>query len=368
MQLETNTASYHISFGSGLLQSIGQCITDLFDFLPTKVIVLSDDKVAPLYGQTVCTSVQTVVPDTKIFVVQHGEQSKSLTVYDQVVGYMLENNFDRKSLVIALGGGVVGDLAGFVAATYMRGIPFIQVPTTILAHDSSVGGKVAINHPLGKNTIGAFYQPKAVIYDVDTLKTLPKEQLDSGIAEVVKHGHIHSPELIDWLMENYYKIDQLNQATLADMLYRSCLVKANIVSQDEREQGIRAYLNFGHTIGHSIESALGYGNIPHGIAVAIGMVTAAIIGYQKGITPKHVLDQVISVNKFLGLPMRLPKEVTYDKILQYIQYDKKNVGGFLTFVLLKDIGAPEIFKGITKEEVLDALYYQLNIALDVTKG
>ncbi|OEF98795.1 3-dehydroquinate synthase [Desulfuribacillus alkaliarsenatis] len=357
INLHTSSSSYDIIFGEELLENI-HLIKAIKNIKPTKVLVLSDTVVGPLYANTMLQSLKQMDIDCQLYTVPSGENSKSLAVFQEVVGYMLEQGFDRKSLIIALGGGVVGDLGGFVAASFMRGIPFVQVPTTILAHDSSVGGKVAINHPLGKNTIGAFHQPLAVVYDMNTIKTLPKEQIASGVAEIVKHAHIHRPELNHWLIENYHKIEQLDNKSLATMLYKSCEVKAEIVSKDERETGVRAYLNFGHTIAHGIEGALGYGKIPHGIAVAIGMVSAALIGYQKGITPKHVLTHIIEINKALKLPIHLPESIDEQNVINYILHDKKNIGGQLTFVLLEELGKPAIIRGITTSEVLDALQQQ----------
>ena len=359
--MQTSSNTYTINIGDDLLANLMQ-LNIIQSLNPTKILIITDDTVQQLYANKVKDGLLAYYKEVYIYSVKNGELSKSLHDYEQIIGYMLNNNFDRKSIIITLGGGVVGDLGGFVAATYMRGIPFIQMPTTILAHDSSVGGKVAINHELGKNTIGAFYQPQAVIYDVSTIKTLPDVEIKSGIAEVVKHGHIHSPQLIAWLEKNYHKLQQLDNKTIAEMLYISCKVKAEIVAVDEKEKGIRAFLNFGHTIAHGIESSIGYGNIAHGLAVAIGMVTAAILGYQKGITPHSVMEHIISINKLLDLPIQIPVSLEHQKIIDYIMHDKKNIGGSLTFVLLQDVGSPIIVKDISISEVLLALEIQQTIA------
>lgn len=357
IKINTKMDQYDILFGEDLLSHIHE-INAIATIKPTKILIVTDDQVGPLYSQKLLEAIGQLHIENYTYTIKNGEPSKSLTTYEQVIGFMLEHGFDRKSLLLALGGGVVGDLCGFVAATFMRGIPYIQVPSTILAHDSSVGGKVAINHQLGKNTIGAFHQPQAVIYDVGTLQSLPKHEIASGIAEVVKHGHIHSPELNTWLKEHYHQIEQLDNATIANMLYQSCLVKAEIVQQDEKEEDVRAFLNFGHTVAHGIEGAMGYGKIPHGIAVAIGMVSAAILGYRKGMTTQSVLQHVIDVNRVLNLPIHLPESITNQEIIDYIMLDKKNIGGQLTFVLLKDVGKPEIVRGITIQEVNEMLNEQ----------
>jgi len=361
IKLETTSNTYNIIIGEDLLANIMQ-FNIIQTLNPTKILIITDDTVQKLFADKVKANLLDFYNNVYVYSVKSGELSKSLYDYEQIIGYMLNNNFDRKSLIITLGGGVVGDLGGFVAATYMRGIPFIQMPTTILAHDSSVGGKVAINHKLGKNTIGAFYQPQAVIYDVSTIKTLPDIEIKSGIAEVVKHGHIYASELISWLVQNCHMIQELDNKTIAEMLYISCKVKSEIVAIDEREKGIRAFLNFGHTIAHGIESSIGYGNITHGLAVAIGMVSAAILGYQKGITPQAVMEHIISINKLLNLPVHIPECLEYQKIIDYIMHDKKNIGGSLTFVLLKDIGSPVIVNNISKSEVLFALETQRAIS------
>lgn len=357
IHLQTSSQAYDILFGKSMMANAAE-LPIIEQLQPTKILVLSDSNVERLYTRSVVQGFTNKKFEVHTFTIPSGEPSKSLHQYEQVISFMLENSFDRKSLLIAVGGGVVGDLGGFVAATYMRGIPFIQMPTTILAHDSSVGGKVAINHPLGKNTIGAFYQPQAVLYDMETLRSLPDNEVKSGLAEVVKHGHIRSPELISWLDKHFRNIQQLDYRTLAGMLYRSCNVKAEIVAVDEREEGIRAFLNFGHTVAHGIESALGYGKIPHGLAVAIGMVSAGILGYQKGIMPLSAMEQIIEINHKFSLPCKLPNPLEPQDIIEYIYHDKKNIGGELTFVLLKDIGDPTIVKGISTEEVISALREQ----------
>lgn len=360
-QLEVNTKSnvYPIIIGENLLININD-LDIIKNIKPSKVLIISDEYVASLYLDVLKKEIAKKFA-VESFVVNAGEKSKSFSNFEQIISFMLENNFDRKSLIMTLGGGVVGDLGGFVAASFMRGIPFIQLPTTILAHDSSVGGKVAINHPLSKNSIGAFYQPQAVIYDISTFKTLNKQEILSGIAEILKHGFIKSPSLIEWIIKNHRNIADLETESVAQLIADSCQVKIDIVSEDEREQGIRAYLNFGHTVGHGIEAAMGYGQIPHGIAVAIGMVTAAIIGVNRGLTGESVLNKIVESNLAVSLPIHLPGSLDYQDIIKYIYKDKKNKDGEITFILLEDIGQARIVSGITAEEILLAFAHQASL-------
>jgi 3-dehydroquinate synthase len=268
---------------------------------------------------------------------------------------LLERRCDRKTTLIALGGGVVGDLAGFAAATYMRGIPFIQVPTTLLAQvDSSVGGKTGINHPLGKNMIGAFYQPRLVLADTAVLRSLPPRELSAGMAEVIKHGLIRDAAFFAWLEQNMEKLLAFEPQSLAHTVRRCCEIKAAIVAEDERETGVRALLNFGHTFGHAIESGLGYGKWLHGEAVAAGMVMAADLSCSMGLITRADLDRIIALLKRARLPIG-PPAISPGLLLELMGVDKKAEGGRLHFVLLEAIGAASVHADVPAAALQHAL-------------
>ncbi|MEF1173843.1 3-dehydroquinate synthase, partial [Vibrio sinaloensis] len=265
--------SYPISIGAGLFNNPAH-----LSFLAQKqkVVVISNVTVAPLYADKILSLLDQLGCESSLLELPDGEQYKSLETFNTVMSYLLEGNFARDVVVIALGGGVIGDLVGFSAACYQRGVDFIQIPTTLLSQvDSSVGGKTAVNHPLGKNMIGAFYQPKAVVIDTDCLKTLPEREFAAGIAEVIKYGIIYDQDFFVWLEENLDKLYVLDETALTYAIARCCEIKAEVVAQDEKESGIRALLNLGHTFGHAIEAELGYGNWLHGEAVSSGTVMAA---------------------------------------------------------------------------------------------
>jgi 3-dehydroquinate synthase len=261
---------------------------------------------------------------------------------------LLENKCDRKTTLVALGGGVIGDMTGFAAATYMRGVPFVQIPTTLLAQvDSSVGGKTAINHPLGKNMIGAFYQPQSVLADTATLSTLPQRELSAGLAEVIKHGAIIDTEFFSWLEAHMDQLMARDDTALAHVIQRSCEIKADVVRQDERESGLRAILNFGHTFGHAIEAGMGYGEWLHGEAVGCGMVMAADLSHRLGYLSAQDKSRITALVKAAGLPVVAP-DLGADRWLELMEVDKKNEGGEIKFILLKPLGQA-IITGVPNE-------------------
>lgn len=342
LTIETTTKSYPVFIGEALRLQVGQIIEAELKISPSAIMIISDETVAKLYLEDVKSSLANTANHVFEFVIPSGEQSKSFELYYEIQSACLENGLDRKSLIIALGGGVVGDLAGFVAATFMRGIPFIQVPTTLLAHDSSVGGKVAINHPLGKNMIGAFHQPEAVIYDIDSLKSLPQKEWASGFAEVMKHAYIWDKELYDWLRKTIQSFSQIEGQTAVELLKRSISVKAAVVSEDERETGIRAYLNFGHTLGHAIETGLGYGKITHGEAVVIGMLFATVLSeriYEKSLD----VETMRAWFEKLHYQVEIPQQLDVASLVQTMKKDKKAERGTIRMVLLKEIGEVELY-------------------------
>jgi 3-dehydroquinate synthase len=271
-------------------------------------------------------------------VLPDGEEEKNIDNLMKVFDALLENKCDRKTTLLALGGGVIGDLTGFAAATYMRGVPFVQIPTTLLAQvDSSVGGKTAINHPLGKNMIGAFYQPQSVIADTSTLMSLPTRELSAGLAEVIKHGAIIDAEFFQWQEKNIAKLMARDDQALAYAIQRSCEIKSEVVRQDERETGLRAILNFGHTFGHAIEAGLGYGEWLHGEAVGCGMLMAADLSVRMGYMDAADRDRLVALVKAAGLPTVAP-DLGKDRWLDLMEVDKKNEGGTIKFILLKPLG------------------------------
>lgn len=331
LKIHTQTGSYPIYVGSGLIAQLDELIPDKY----SDCFIISDSHVAPLYLERVRKALGERRIDACI--VPAGEQSKTLETYDKVITAMLEKKYDRTACVIALGGGVVGDLAGFVAATYMRGVAFVQVPTTLLAHDSSVGGKTGIDHPLGKNLIGAFYPPAAVVYDSDTLKTLPEREMRSGFAELIKHSLIDSAPFYKALKTEIPDRAALTADSVGHFLLRGIQVKAGIVERDEHERGQRMLLNFGHTLGHAIEKELGYGKMTHGEAVAVGMCFAIRMSeafFNRSLPEKEIRQWFVK----LGLPVRVPDELSVQRLIEQMRYDKKNRNGRFHFVLMQEIG------------------------------
>lgn len=315
------------------------------------VVVVTNRVVAPLYLEAVKRASGAGVE----IVVEDGEEAKGWRGVEQVVDGLLRARLGRDGLVIALGGGVVGDLAGFAAAIYQRGVPFVQVPTTLLAQvDSSVGGKTAINHPLGKNMIGAFHQPAAVIADVTTLDTLPDRELRAGLAEVIKHGFALDAPFVDWLEANVEKILGKDRESVAYAVRRSCELKARVVARDEKESGERALLNFGHTFGHAIEAATGYGVWLHGEAVAAGMVMAAELSALMGHLRKTEVGRVRDLLQRAGLPVTGPA-LAPERLMELMTLDKKAAKGRTRFVVLEAIGRARLRGDIDEKAVRDAI-------------
>lgn len=325
-----------------------------------KIMVVCDENTYRLYYEAVKTVLEDQGYAVYPAVIPPGEASKSFEQAQALYTRALEAGLTRSSTIVALGGGVVGDLAGFIAATYMRGIGFIQIPTTLLAQvDSSVGGKVAINHPLAKNIIGAFYQPRMVFINPHTLKTLPQREFATGMAELIKHAFIADNQFLPWLEQNMEALLSRNVQTLTHALYCSCSIKARIVEQDEKESGLRMVLNFGHTIGHAIESATGYSTYTHGEAVAMGMVYEAKIAVHRGLIGRDYVERLSSLLEKAGLPTRLEaatwKAADWNLLLERMAYDKKNTDSRIVFVLPTGYGKVEVFKDITTEDIRQAL-------------
>lgn len=346
LTVDLGERSYPIYIGEDILQQIGELFGKHGIGKGSPLLIVTDSHVAEHHLGDVAGRLQEAGYTVVTYTVSAGEKSKSLSVLEDVVATALQAGLDRKSTVVALGGGVVGDLAGFVAASYMRGIRFVQIPTTILAHDSSVGGKVAVNHPLAKNIIGAFHQPELVLYDTATLKTLPDREVRAGLSEMIKHGLIWDAQFTQWLEENADKLVSLDQAALQHGLYEGCKVKTIVVSQDEKENDLRAILNLGHTIGHALEAVAGYGELLHGEAISIGMVGAAKLAARLG-HPEHIYTVTKRILQAFGLPVRLPAHLDTDAIMSAMMHDKKFSEGKMVFIVPIEIGKVEINKNVS---------------------
>ncbi|MEJ6006395.1 3-dehydroquinate synthase [Paucibacter sp. AS339] len=333
--LDDGQRAYDILIGSGLLDS-----STSWQGLPkaAAALIVSNETVAPLYQQRLREQLLAHYPRVDVVQLPDGEQYKDWASLNRIFDHLLASASDRKTVLFALGGGVIGDMTGFAASIYMRGVPFVQVPTTLLAQvDSSVGGKTAINHPLGKNMLGAFYQPARVIADLDTLDTLPQRELSAGLAEVIKYGPIADAAFLDWIEVNLDALLARDKAALAYAVRRCCEIKAWVVGQDEREQGLRAILNFGHTFGHAIETGLGYGEWLHGEAVGCGMVMASDLSVRLGLMPPEFLTRMRRLIERAGLPVVGPN-LGAERYLELMRVDKKSEGGAIRFVLIEGLG------------------------------
>ena len=336
VNVDLGDRSYPIYIGTDILSDR----TLLLPYIKgAQVCIISNETVSPLYLQQVIGGLSDSGLEIISLILPDGEEFKTLDTVTMIYDHLLEANFSRSSTLIALGGGVVGDMVGFAAATYQRGIDFIQIPTTLLSQvDSSVGGKTGVNRPLGKNMVGAFYQPRCVIADSSTLNTLPDRELRAGLAEVIKYGLINNKNFLEWLDGNIEKILARDADALAYVIKTSCEEKATIVAQDEKEAGIRAILNFGHTFGHAIETATGYGKWLHGEAVAAGMVMAADLSCLEGLLSTNDAGYVKQLILRCGLPVEPPQDLNTDTFLSLMGRDKKAEAGVIRFILLEQLG------------------------------
>lgn len=325
-----------------------------------KVCVVSDTHVSNYYMQQIVKLIEGRVKSISSFVFPAGEGSKTLDTVYQLYEHLIQGGYDRKDFLIALGGGVVGDLTGYAAATYLRGISFIQVPTTLLSMvDSSIGGKTGVDFKAYKNMVGAFHQPKAVYINLNTLKTLDTQQFYSGLGEVIKHGLIMDKSYYDWLKENHNLIINKNATTLEELVIRSCHIKREVVEKDPTEQGERAFLNFGHTIGHAIEKLMDF-TLHHGQCVAIGMVASSYLSYKKGYLSKEELDDIKKTITSFGLPISLKNsKLSAKEILDTTRSDKKVEMGTLKFILLSEVGTAYIDTTLSEEDLLAGIQYVL---------
>ena len=351
LQVELGDRSYPIYIGAGLLNQ-----AELYTqhIKARQVMVVTNTTIAPLYLDKVLKNLQEFAVETVIL--PDGEQFKTLETVTHIFDKLLAGKFSRNATLIALGGGVIGDMGGFAAACYQRGIAFLQIPTTLLAQvDSSVGGKTGVNHPLGKNMIGAFYQPQCVIADADVLDTLDDRQLSAGLAEVIKYGLIRDLEFFEWLETNISALLARDKQALSYAIERSCINKAQIVSEDETETGIRATLNLGHTFGHAIETGAGYGTYLHGEAVAIGTCQAADLSRRKGWLTDADVDRIIALFKKCYLPTQPPEQLDSDRFLELMAVDKKNVNGQIRLILLSKIGVATLPIDVDKDLLIQTL-------------
>lgn len=342
LHVDLGDRSYPIYIGQGLLAQAELLRPHIKG---RQVCVVTNDTIAPLYLSQLTQALAGYQLDSCIL--PDGEAHKTLEVLNQIFDSLLSARHNRTTTLIALGGGVVGDMTGFAAACYQRGVEFIQIPTTLLSMvDSSVGGKTGVNHPLGKNMIGAFYQPQAVVADMDLLRTLPERELSAGIAEIIKYGLIGDYPFFEWLEQNMDALMARDIAALAYAVKRSCENKAAVVAQDEREGGLRAILNFGHTFGHAIETAQGYGNWLHGEAVGAGMAMAADLSWRRGAISEQDVARILRLLERAKLPTRAPADMTSEQFMHLMGVDKKVLDGRLRLVLLAAMG-----KAITTSDI-----------------
>jgi len=354
VRVELSERSYDIMIGDGLLSQAADWLRPLK--LGKHGVIITDTNVAPLYGESLRESLKAAGFLVDMLDVSAGEESKSLRQANRLFEKLPPLGMDRQSFVIALGGGVVGDLAGFVAASYMRGIALVQMPTTLLAQmDSSVGGKVGVNLPQGKNLVGAFYQPRLVLADTGTLTTLPERELRAGFAEVIKHGAIRDAEFFAWLEREYQHVLKLNPVAVTHAVRRCCEIKAEVVSADERESGLRAILNFGHTIGHAMEALSEYVGLLHGEAISMGMRFAANLSVKRAGLAQAEADRLEALLVASGLPTRLGAKFEIDQLIAAMRLDKKARNGKLRFVLLKRLGETIITNAVADADIEEAV-------------
>ncbi|MEX1231885.1 MAG: 3-dehydroquinate synthase [Planctomycetaceae bacterium] len=354
--------SYDIVIATGELSGVGEAVQDWMTQRKKEgstTLVVTDEHVNVPHAQVVTESLRKAGWRTSALILAAGEQEKNLASVQQIYDELIRLQADRQTVVIAVGGGVIGDMTGFAAATYARGVPFVQIPTTLLAHvDSSVGGKVGVNHPSAKNMIGAFYQPLGVFIDTSTLETLPDREYRSGLAEVVKYGVILDDAFFDDLERHILELNRRDPAYLRSVIARCCRLKANVVEQDEFETtGLRACLNYGHTFGHAFEALSNYGELLHGEGISIGMIYASRLAERLGLIDEEITDRQIDLLQAIGLPTELPENLYWsaDEVIERMRLDKKSVAGHLRFVLPTQIGEVRTFSDVDESIVREVL-------------
>lgn len=354
VHVDLGERSYDIHIGQGLIDRVGEIVSGVCRGKVAAIV--TNPKIGRLYGERVVESLRISGISAEVISVPAGERYKTLRTVERIYEGLLDQRLDRGAMLIGLGGGVVGDMTGFAAATYYRGIDFVQIPTSLLAQvDSSVGGKTGVNLPRGKNLVGAFHQPKTVIIDVSVLRTLPARELRAGLAEVIKHGIIRDEGYFAYLERNLPALKRLCPAVLEHTIERSCEIKADVVRRDERESGLRRVLNYGHTVGHAVERLTSYRVYKHGEAVAIGMVTAALVAREMGAAESDLVDRVVGMLRRVGLPCKPCEEVAPADIISAMGLDKKVTHGRLHAVLVNSIGRAFVTDDIPSEIWLKAL-------------
>jgi 3-dehydroquinate synthase len=353
LNVDLGERSYPIYIGTGLLGESDLLARHIHG---QSALIVSNGTVAPLYLEPVESALRTHGTRLDTVILEDGEQHKTLQSVNQIIDRLLQQRHDRRSSVIALGGGVIGDIAGFAASIYQRGVNFIQIPTTLLSQvDSSVGGKTGVNHPLGKNMIGAFYQPQCVIADIGSFNTLPARELSAGLAEVIKYGLIYDSGFFTWLEQNIDGLVKLDANLLAQAVRVSCEIKARVVEQDERETGLRAILNLGHTFGHAIETVMGYGQWLHGEAVAAGMMMAIDLSIREGLVDEGLRARSAELLTRAGLPIKPPEGISVEQYLDVMAIDKKNIDGNIRLVLLRALGEAFVTADYSPEKLRQTL-------------
>jgi len=353
VELTLPSQHYRIAIEAGLLSSLGPAVGEVAPH--DKAAVLVDETVEPTHGRAAARSLQAAGYETRVAVMPPGEENKTLGTCRELLEVLLNEGLERKSPVVALGGGVTGDTAGFVAATYLRGVPLIQCPTTLLAMvDASVGGKVGVNMPQGKNLVGAFHQPHLVAIDTDTLATLPERELRCGLAECIKHGMIRDADLFAWTEQHLGAVTALERASLNELVRWNVQIKADVVAADEKEAGDRAHLNFGHTFAHAIESTTGYGVYHHGEAVALGMLAATHLATRHGLCEPNVLPRLAALIRRAGLPTAAPELPASVALIKAMQQDKKVADGRIRLILPERIGAVQTVPWQDTQPLVDA--------------
>ncbi len=353
LRIDLADRSYDILIGRSFLPKLGDFLPNFSDY--KRSLIVTNPAIHRLYGETLKKALQQIGLESDIFEIPEGETHKTIQIAQTVYDHLVDSQCDRRTLMFALGGGVVGDLTGFVAATYQRGVPYVQVPTSLLAQvDSSVGGKTAVNHPKGKNLIGAFYQPKTVIIDLETLKTLPDIEFRAGLAEIIKYGVIEDPNLFSYLEDHVDQVLSKDAETLIHIIKTSCSIKAKVVEKDETESNYRMVLNFGHTFGHAIEALSQYSRYKHGEAVAMGMVYAAKLSQSLGKCLQETVERIEGLIKQFNLPTQWP-EYSKDKYLDAMYLDKKVRDKKMKFILVKEIGKVEIVDHVTEQHLIKLL-------------
>ena len=353
LRIDLADRSYDILIGQNLLASVGDHLSHLGQC--RRAVIVTNPAINKLYGKILSGGLQSVGLESDCVEIPEGETHKTLADAQTVYDHLIQNQYDRNTLLVALGGGVIGDLTGFIAATFLRGVPYVQVPTTLLSQvDSSVGGKTAVNHPQGKNLIGSFYQPRLVAIDLDTLTSLPPAEFRAGMAEVIKYGIIENHLLFEFLEQNSEKILAQDTQCLEYIIEASCTIKAKVVERDEHEGSYRMILNFGHTLGHAIEALTGYSQFKHGEAVAIGMVYAAKLSQQLGKCNDEVVQRIEALVEKFDLPTRLP-EFSPGEYIESMYRDKKAHDKNIRFILVRGIGTVEIVDRVSEVDIQKAL-------------